>query len=143
MKTLLITLFALFSTTLIAQQAITWKGGTPGRESDWNEPRNWSTNCLPNEFSDLIIPDVSTTTFSTPVIKEGIVEINSLTIASNSKLTIQSPARLIVYSYLEGVNEYNLVEEGALLFMSEQSASTPGRTKNPKSSYASYYSPKN
>jgi hypothetical protein len=119
MKTLLIAIFTLLTTITFAQQAVTWNGGTPGNETCWDEAKNWSNNRVPNEFSDVIIPNVSTSTFSTPVIKNGTIELNSLQIASNGKLTIESSAKMIVYGYTHGVIKENINLEGTLFVMSD------------------------
>ena len=64
MKTLIIFLLTLSSSILVAQKSVTWVGGTPGSETSWDEPRNWSDHHVPNEFSNVFIPDVSTSSFS-------------------------------------------------------------------------------
>jgi hypothetical protein len=70
---------------------------------------------VPDEFSDVIIPDVSTSTFALPLIQSGQVEVNSITIYSNGGLTISKNAMLIVLSYAEGVNARNVKGEGLLM----------------------------
>jgi len=78
-----------------AQKIATWKGGTPGRNTDWNCPGNWKEGRVPNEFSNVVIPDVSTWTFSYPVIRKGTVEISSLQCAPGAKLTLLGNAKVI------------------------------------------------
>ncbi len=85
-----------FQVSLNAQKTATWKGGTPGRVSDWNCATNWKEGRVPDEFSDVFIPDVSTTTFNYPVIKNGAVEIASLQCAPAAKLTLLNHAEIIV-----------------------------------------------
>ncbi|MCR9287957.1 MAG: hypothetical protein NXI23_11270 [Bacteroidetes bacterium] len=119
MKTLLFAALTLISTITFAQQKVTWEGGTPGKETSWNEPRNWSNNTVPNEFSDVIIPNVSTTTFSNPVIKKGQFELNSIKIESNGYLTVDATAKLVVYTEVIGLANENVILEGALLVMDE------------------------
>lgn len=97
------------------QRAITWKGGTPGMKNEWYCPQNWSTASVPDEFSDVIIPDVSTSTFASPVIKSGDVEINSLEMHTNATLTIEGKARLVVVSHVEGLTLAKLKGEGKLI----------------------------
>ena len=92
----IIALFSLFSLSAQAQTTATWKGGTPGRSTDWNCPTNWKEGRVPNEFSKVIIPDVSTSTFSYPLIQKGTVEVYSLECASTAKLTFKGNARIIV-----------------------------------------------
>ncbi len=117
MKNLLIAILTLSATITFAQQTVTWKGGTPGKETSWNEAKNWSNNKVPNTFSDVIIEDVSTSTFSTPKIKNGIIELNSIHIASNAMLSIETDAKVIVYNHAEGLFEENLEIKGTLMVM--------------------------
>ncbi|MFT5165661.1 MAG: hypothetical protein ACI8P3_000889 [Saprospiraceae bacterium] len=119
MKILLITILTLTTTFTFAQQSVTWKGGTPGKETNWNEAKNWSNNKVPNEFSDVMIPDVSTSTFSDPVIKEGTVELNSISIGSNGQLTVEASAKVIIHGHAEGIIKENLNLKGTLFVMEE------------------------
>jgi hypothetical protein len=119
MKTLLFAALTLISTITFAQQKVTWEGGTPGKETSWNEPRNWSNNNIPDEFSDVIIPNVSTTTFSNPVIKEGQFELNSIVIESNGHLTVDASAKLIIYTHQVDLANQNLTLEGKLFVLDE------------------------
>jgi hypothetical protein len=91
----LLALFSLISLSAQAQITATWKGGTPGKTTDWNCPTNWQEGRVPNEFSKVVIPDVSTSTFRYPVIKQGTVEIASIECASNTRLTTLGNARVI------------------------------------------------
>lgn len=119
MKNLLIIILTLSATFTYAQQTVTWKGGTPGKETSWNEAKNWSNNRVPNIFSDVIILDVSTSTFSTPIIKSGTIELNSIQITSNAKLTVGENAKVIVYSHAVGLYKENLNIEGTFIVMGE------------------------
>lgn len=92
----IIALFFLVNLSAHAQKTATWKGGTPGRKSDWNCPSNWKEGRLPNEFSAVTIPDVSTSTFSYPVIQEGEIEVQSLYTAPGARITLKNKARLVV-----------------------------------------------
>jgi hypothetical protein len=96
MKNALVFTALLFSLSLHAQKIATWKGGAPGHTTDWNYPANWEENRVPNEFSQVIIPDVSSSTFSNPVLDGEAVEIWSLQIFSGASLRIGKSARLIV-----------------------------------------------
>jgi hypothetical protein len=84
-----------YSFSLHAQKTATWKGGTPGRPTEWNCATNWKEGRVPNEFSQVIIPDVSSSTFSNPVLSSGDVEIWSLQILSGATLNIGKSASLI------------------------------------------------
>ncbi len=86
-----------FQVSLNAQKIATWKGGTPGRTTDWECATNWKEGRVPNEFSSVVIPDVSTTTFVYPVISKGIVEIASLECAPVAKLTLKHNAQIVIY----------------------------------------------
>ena len=110
--TVLITL----STNICAQKTIIWKGGTPGMKTDWHCPQNWSTSSVPDEFSNVVIPDVSTSTFSMPVIRSGIVEVNELEIERNASLTVSEKTKLSVFGNTERVNLANLHGEGKVVF---------------------------
>lgn len=121
MKALIITILTLTSTILMAQNTVTWKGGTPGNETSWEEPKNWSNNHVPNEFSNVYIPDVSTSTFSNPTIKDGIIELNSLQIVSTAKLTIDKMATLIVHGNADGVYADNVDIKGSFIVWDESS----------------------
>jgi hypothetical protein len=83
------------SDSLNAQKITTWKGGTPGRCNDWFCAQNWKEGRVPDEFSNVVIPDVSSTTRCYPVIKEGEVEVQSVQCAPNTTITVFSKAQLI------------------------------------------------
>lgn len=119
MKNLLIVLLTMASTSLMAQNTVTWIGGTPGNETSWDEPKNWSNHHVPNEFSNVYIPDVSTSTFSNPTIKNGVIELNSLQIVSTAKLTINKMAKLIVHGSAEGVFAANVNIKGSFIVWDE------------------------
>jgi hypothetical protein len=105
---LLTIVFILAATCGYAQKTNTWKGGFPGKKNDWFCPQNWSTYTVPDEFSDVIIPDVSTSSFAPPVIVNSPVEINSLQMLDNASMTIAHDAVLIVYDHIEGVTPSKL-----------------------------------
>lgn len=113
-----------FFTNGFSQKVIIWKGGTPGMKNEWNCPQNWSTSSVPDEFSNVYIPDVSTSTLSSPVIRTGKVEVNCLFIESNASLTIKKPAQLVVHGIAEGLRKENLILEGSLLVLDNEPEST-------------------
>ena len=119
MKTFLILSFTLLTSIGFAQKTVVWKGGTPGKENCWHEARNWSTNSVPDEFSNVIIPDVSSSSFSTPIIYDGTVELNALQMETNTHLSILRKAKLIVYSYSYGLDIEKLQLEGTLILLDE------------------------
>ncbi|MCB9314897.1 MAG: hypothetical protein H6569_02040 [Lewinellaceae bacterium] len=89
-------LFLGFNISLNAQKTTTWKGGAPGRAQDWNCPKNWSDGRVPDTFSDVVIPDVSTTSFAAPIIKNGAFEVNSLRLLANATLRVERSGQLAV-----------------------------------------------
>ncbi len=119
MKTLLILLLTLSCSILIAQKSVTWIGGTPGNETSWDEARNWSDHHVPNEFSNVFIPDVSTSSFSNPIIEDGVIELNSLTIQSTAKLTIQKMAKLIIYGDADSFYAKNFEINGSFIVLDD------------------------
>ena len=74
--------------SMSAQKTATWKGGTPGRKTNWHCATNWKEGRVPDEFSNVFIPDVSTSTNSYPVIERGTVEILSLHCAPAAHITV-------------------------------------------------------
>lgn len=112
-------LFMFTSIAVYSQKTNTWKGGTPGQETEWNCPKNWSAYSVPDEFTDVLIPDVSTTTLANPVLRYGSFEINSLFLESDARLTIKEDARLLVYVSAIGITDYNLEQNGPLIIINE------------------------
>jgi len=88
MKTsiILITMLA-FAASAFGQKTYFWKGGKPGRINDWNCAANWSTNRVPDEFADVIIPQ-KPHVLDYPVINSPGAEINSLKICEGARVTI-------------------------------------------------------
>lgn len=118
--TIVIALFLSFNFTLSAQTTSTWKGGAAGQEHEWNCPKNWSNHKVPDEFSNVVIPDVSTTTLAAPVIKNGQFEVNSILVHSNAKLTIEQDAQLVAYAAQWDCPTGNdLCVKGSLLIINE------------------------
>jgi len=102
-----------------SQKATTWRGGTPGMANNWYCPQNWSTCSVPDEFSDVIIPDVSRSTFTTPELLSGTVEVNSICIHQNSSLTISKEATLIILGHAEGISSNSVTGKGEMICQSE------------------------
>ncbi|MBK9014077.1 MAG: hypothetical protein IPM82_08280 [Saprospiraceae bacterium] len=86
----------------------------PGMENDWNCPKNWSTYSVPNAFSNVFIPDVSTTTLAAPVIKNGRMEVNSLFLETNAFLTVEESAQLVVFEQSGSYFQDNLHLKGMM-----------------------------
>ncbi len=91
----LMTLLASFSLT--AQ--VEWRGGFPGRETDWQCARNWSDNRVPNNLDDVIIPDCSARGNFYPVISRQPAEVQSLLLDNQARMTIAAGAQLSVFGY--------------------------------------------
>ena len=124
MKTFLIAIFTLTTTFITAQTTVTWVGGTPGKTTNWNEAKNWSNHRVPDEFSNVLIPDVSATTLASPVIESGKIELNALMLESNALITIHENAQLIVYGFVTSITNENLRINGSLMILDEASEST-------------------
>ena len=88
-------------------------------KNDWYCPQNWSTSSVPDEFSNVIIPDVSTSSFAEPAIMEGRVLINSILIQHNGSLTIAHDAVLHIIDNAVGIKLENLNIDGSLVFESD------------------------
>jgi hypothetical protein len=94
-------LIAMLVTTVSANAQITnvWEGGFPGRENDWNCPKNWSLGKTPDVFDYVIIPDVSTTTRRYPVVSAAEVEVASLEVQPGATLTLGKYARILAEKF--------------------------------------------
>lgn len=121
LQALLVVILLPLCLSAIAQRPITWKGGTPGKNTEWHCPQNWNTSSVPDEFSDVIIPDVSASSHALPVIRSGIIEINSLCIQHNGKLTIDANAELIILGYTVGMTRHNILGQGSIILQSRSS----------------------
>lgn len=116
----LITLISLFAPFfLTAQTTITWKGGTPGKETAWNEARNWDKHRLPNENDRAIIRPENNGHFAQPII-EGEARAAWVEIHAGASLSISEAGQLTVdgeYTYSEGISIYggNLVVKGNII----------------------------
>lgn len=106
MRTLILTLtVALLSTLqLAAQKTNHWKGGFPGQENEWNQPRNWSLGFVPDWTCHVMIPDVSAACRPQPVLTSGNVEVQSVIILPGASFTIASDANL----WLLGINAFGV-----------------------------------
>ena len=114
-----LTLMTLAATQLFSQKPAEWKGGFPGHETDWNCPQNWTGNTVPNAFSDVSVPDVSTASRALPIIKTGIVEINSIRINAASTVFIGKGCGLLVFGWCQMVNPESIRAEGIFKVLDE------------------------
>ncbi len=109
-----------------SQNTNLWKGGTPGQADNWNCPKNWSKGSVPDDFQNVIIPDVSTGSGIYPIIGVVGATVNSIVLESGAKLGIEKGASLIVHMALEGYGNFELEAEGALIYPTESYAEVGG-----------------
>lgn len=97
-------LFSFFFFTLSLSAQNIWKGGTPGAETDWMQPRNWSQGQVPDwTDASVIIPDVSSRTRAFPVIKSTVPDISYLSIEGGAQVKIETTGSITI----DGINTYN------------------------------------
>ncbi len=118
----LVALLTLSTAQLFSQKTIEWKGGFPGHETDWACPQNWSGNTVPNEFSDVIIPDVSTQSRALPVIKSGSVAVRSLSVDAGSIVFVSKGAGLLIFGWGQFEDPASIRAEGRFRVLDETSA---------------------
>lgn len=128
MKTLILSLLVLTMTTSFAQQTVSWKGGTPGSETSWNEPRNWSNYQVPDDFSHVVIKRLNTGHFAQPVIDQE-VEVASIQIQTGATLTVTATGSVLIDGedqYTEGIVNLggNLVNDGLITMVNMEDLST-------------------
>ena len=120
MKTsIIILLTACLPLFIHAQTAISWKGGTPGKETKWSEPKNWDAHRIPNEEDKVIIKMENNGHFSQPVIDKE-VHIAWLEIHSRAALEVTKSGVLLIDGtdvYSEGISMYGgkLHSEGEII----------------------------
>ena len=103
---------------VFSQVQNTWKGGTPGMEQVWDCHKNWSTYKVPDEFTNVIIPDVSTSSLSAPRLS-GQVAINGLFIETGASLTIDKDAQLKIYESVSEFSLHKIDNKGSLILPNE------------------------
>ncbi len=111
--------------TAISQQTTTWKGGTPGRTSQWDCPRNWEEGRVPDDVSNVFIPDVSSKSQCYPILAGKTCRINSLWMDSAAKLIISKSATLVILEDFFTPFEENLTVKGTLELL--QQNGVPGK----------------
>jgi hypothetical protein len=75
-----------------------------GRPNDWNCATNWLENRVPDEFSNVVVPNVATSTASAPVISAGDFEVNALWVAADAHIYITRSASLTVLETAVGID---------------------------------------
>ena len=106
MKNFCFFFFLFLAINLSAQNSITWVGGTPGKETKWNEPRNWDSNRVPDENTHVIIQKTNTGHFAQPVVSD-LVKVAWIEIRQGAELNIKASGQLIVDgadTYSEGIS---------------------------------------
>lgn len=108
MKTHLVLLPALL-TVFSLQAQVEWRGGFPGRETDWLCARNWSDNRVPDDLDNVVIPDCSGRGAFYPEIRSRSARVQTLRINSGAAVSILAGAKLTVAGYgLPGGALFNL-----------------------------------
>jgi hypothetical protein len=74
---------------------------------------------VPNEFSNVVIPDVSTTTQAPPTLHAGQVEIKALLLQSGALLTVGASAELTIFDSVEGISTASVCRDGKIHFPGE------------------------
>jgi len=119
MRTLLLIIMTFSATIIMGQKSVEWIGGTPGKETCWNEPRNWSDHKVPNEFSNVFIGKTSASVVHFPVISEGLIELNSINLSNQATLKLDASAELIIYDSATGIFSNNFVADGRVVMVEE------------------------
>ncbi len=84
--------------TFTGRTANTWDGST---DSDWNDASNWSLGTVPLSHTQVVIPDVSSASGNDPVISSTGAKAGTVTLYSNTTLTINAGADLTVASNIQ------------------------------------------
>lgn len=106
MKSLSVLSLVFLSFNLLAQDIIYWKGGTPGKETNWEEPRNWNTHKIPGSSSHVIISALNSGHNAQPKIQNKI-EVASIEIQNGATLSIKPNGELIIdgeFTYSNGIS---------------------------------------
>ncbi len=111
--------FIFEQATLLAQIQAVWQGGTPGRETRWECSKNWKNSKVPDEFSDVLIPDVAAGSLAFPELDDLTVSINSLRIEGSGQFVIGPHAVLTIYNGIFYPSEQSIVIHGALFILNE------------------------
>jgi hypothetical protein len=105
------------------QHEVTWVGGFPGHETDWNVPQNWSDFRVPDEFDRVIIPHKRN---FFPEIKAETPAVDAMLVESGAQVTILPDGTLTVTGesgFFDGVTVGGkIINEGVLEI--EQSSSS-------------------
>ncbi|MCB0571727.1 MAG: hypothetical protein KDC66_18285 [Phaeodactylibacter sp.] len=98
-KQMIISIILMSSMTTFAQSV--WKGGTPGRPTDWMEARNWSNQRVPDWNDNVVIPHLWHNNY--PEVTKAVPAIAHLEIEGGARLNITPSGQLAI----DGGNTYN------------------------------------
>ena len=130
MKTTIIILLSLFSMNSFAQIISIWRGNTPGHESKWDCPSNWSNNRLPDEFTDVIIQVDISSTYKYPVLNSKRTEINSLRIWPGASLILKEGNLYVLDPQASYFRASQVNGKGNLVFIDDPHYVSNGEGKN-------------
>ncbi len=111
--------YSICGPQLQAQRNTTWIGGAPGNETNWFCYKNWSNANVPDEFSNVYIGNVSSSTFHYPVIKRKDAIVHSLSIVNGGKLTIERLATLKIEDTLFLQDNDCITNRGKLIMQNQ------------------------
>ncbi len=95
---------------------ITWNGSM---NTNWNNPSNWSTNQVPTNTDDIIIPN----TTNKPIIRVSTNALaRNITIQDLSSISISSGGSLIIEDNLSNNGNNLVIESGASLIVKGESS---------------------
>jgi hypothetical protein len=126
MKSIMMFFFMLTLTSGFAQNTVSWKGGTPGRETSWKEPRNWSNYQVPDEYTHVIIAKLHTGHYAQPVIHD-LVEVASIRVLAGASLKITDQGEIVIdgsLTYTEGIVTQggSIINEGRIQMVEVEAA---------------------
>ncbi len=109
-------LYGLFSPeTAQAQKLNVWKGGQPGRQADWNCPRNWSLGIVPDQTCVAVIEQNFQSGANYPVISTPVELVRYLMLLPGAQLEIGPRGRLEVELPDACLFEGELLNRGQLI----------------------------
>lgn len=92
--------------TFTGRTANTWTGAT---STDWNTATNWDQGTVPTNHTQVVIPDVSSASGNDPVISTTSAKAGTVTLYSNTTLTINAGADLTVASNIQSKGDINIL----------------------------------
>ncbi len=84
--------------TFTGRTANSWDGDT---DSNWNTATNWSAGTVPTNHTQVVIPDVTSAGGADPIISSTGAKAGTVTLYSNTTLTINAGADLTVSSNIQ------------------------------------------